>query len=69
MTVQGLGPPNCSFKDGNVLGVNIRLGRLMTRHPLAAMGQPVIVVESCTFESGDLTSFTNGRSNIILVPF
>ena len=41
----------------------------MSRHPLAAIGQPVIVVDSCTFESGDLTSFSNARSNIILFSF
>ena len=38
----------------------------MSRHPLAAFGHPVIVVDSRTFESGELTSLSNARSNIIL---
>jgi hypothetical protein len=41
----------------------------MSRFPLAAIGQPVIIVDFCTFVSGDLISFSNACSNILLCLF
>jgi len=57
------------FKKNNSGAKRLKLEMFLvltssSRSSYVPIGQPVIAVDSCTFESGDQTSFSNARSNI-----
>jgi hypothetical protein len=55
----------CSFKFRGILGLSIVVYVLCPVVPWASSGEPVLIVDSCPFGSGDLTS-NYGRSNLVL---
>ena len=63
--VYDVGPRTCSFKFRGVLGLSIVVYILCPVVPWASFKEPVLVVDSCPFGSGDLTNYY-GRSNPVL---
>ena len=63
--VQDVGPRKSSFKFRGILGLSIVVYVLCPVVPWASSAEPVLVVDSCPFGSGDITN-NYGRSNPVL---